>query len=423
MKTKIIIVAAAVLLIGLFVPVPKTYADGTKSYNAVAYKIVKWNRPFYKNLMFTEKEVYKFPHSLNSVEKIWAGMAIDPAVSTLTGTVEHFEDGRVLVRSLSDDAEVFEAGMTVDITDYIQEEYAEGETVAVEYVPSAYSKGPKVEKIVDVQRVKNENPGEKETTLMFEDSAVFIKSTRECEKYIIPEKVQLSYDKDAGVVNEIFGRYQFKTDPYDNLPDYEITLGASKCYYESSSGIVTDSTVKKVNEEQSFVLSEADRETINNLIKKYYESSTTIKSTSPVPDTHKSDPDDSIHYVRLSWNSSADYPQVVFIRNRAQYQSLFADMNAESYDSNTVKENFDKKYTDRFFQEHALVVVFTSESTGSNYYTGVSINSDKNEIVINRYHPEVYTCDMASWAVICEISSSDPILKQDNTKTEVIFTE
>ena len=82
-----------------------------------------------------------------------------------------------------------------------------------------------------------------------------------------------------------------------------------------------------------------------------------------------------------------------------------------------------RKYNDAFFKDHALAVIFTSESSGSNYYTGVKINSDKNEIYINRYIPEVRTADMASWAIICEVSANDPILTKDNTKTQVIKTE
>ena len=409
MKKKIIIAAVAALVIGVFIPIPKTYADGTKSYNAIAYKIVNWNRPFYKNLVYTDKDVYRFPYSLKSVDKLWNSMIIDPAVSEFKGTVVDTAGDSASVEVIEGSGEIL-PGEIVEIT---ADNLDNKDIVRVEYVPD----NGKVGKIVDVNK---ESSSEKETTLMFEDSAVFIKSTRECEKYIIPVKVQLSQDKDAVTVKEIFGRYQFKTDPYDNLPDYEITIGAHRFLYESSSGIVTDTVIKKVNEEQSIVLSKADRETINNLIQKYYESTTTIKSTSPVPDTRISDPDDSIHYVRLSWDSSADYPQVVFIRNRAQYDALIADEKANYSGNDGV---FDRKYTDKFFEDRALVVIFTSESSGSNYYTGVKMNSDKNEIYVNRYIPEVRTCDMASWAIICEVQANDPILAKDNAKTQVIFTE
>jgi hypothetical protein len=98
-------------------------------------------------------------------------------------------------------------------------------------------------------------------------------------------------------------------------------------------------------------------------------------------------------------------------------------MNADSYDSNNAKELFDKKYNDKFFKDKALVVVFTDESSGSDYYTDVKINSNANEIYITRYIPEVRTCDMASWVVIKEVSASDPILTKDNTKTAVLKTE
>ncbi|MCR5150793.1 MAG: hypothetical protein K6B52_06170 [Clostridiales bacterium] len=361
MKKTLIIAVSAVIILAFFVPVPKTYADGTKSYNAVAYKIVKWNRPYYKNLLFTQKTVYKFPHSLKSVDELWSGMELDPDVSTLTGTVEF-------------------------------------------------------------------SVGEKESGPVTEDVMVSIKSTSECEKFILQVK-------EAVVVNEIFGRYTFKTDAYDNLPDYEITIGSHRFLYESSSGIVTDTVIKKVNEEQSFMISKADRETINALIKKYAgtdrktsapetteESTAAIESNPPVRDYcyDKPDPNDSIHYVRRSWSSSADYPQVVFIKNRAQYDALISD-ERENYGGNDGV--FDKKYTDKFFEDRALVIIFTSESSGSNYYSGVQINANSNEICVNRYSPEVRTCDMASWAIVCEVSAADQILKQDNTKTTVIFTE
>ena len=111
---------------------------------------------------------------------------------------------------------------------------------------------------------------------------------------------------------------------------------------------------------------------------------------------------------------------MVFIRNRAQYDALIADEKANYSGNDGV---FDRKYTDKFFEDRALVVIFTSESSGSNYYTGVKMNSDKNEIYVNRYIPEVRTCDMASWAIICEVQANDPILAKDNAKTQVIFTE
>ena len=159
---KIIIIIIAVLLAGIIIPVPKTYADGTKSYSALAYKIVKWNRPFYKNLMFTQTEVYKFPHSLKSVDELWDGMEIDPAVSIMTGTAEITDDGRILIR-ITEDTGSFKAGDTADITDYTEFEVKDGDILRVEYLPELYSKGPMISEIVDIKRVSEAGTGKKAT--------------------------------------------------------------------------------------------------------------------------------------------------------------------------------------------------------------------------------------------------------------------
>ena len=421
MKKKIIIAAAALLLIGIFIPVPRTYDDGTKSYSAVAYKIVKWNRPFYKNLVFTQTEVYKFPNSLKSVDEIWEGMTIDPAVSTVAGTVVGVSENGSKIEVDESDG-IIREGETFEISsdDCPSAELKENDAVKVEYVPDKGSVG----KIVDVSK---EDRTEKETTLVFEDSAVYFQSTRKCQKYIIPERVQLSYENDAGTVNEIFGRYEFRTDPYDNLPDYEITIGNHVSYYESSSGIVTDSSVKKVNEEQSFVLSEADRLKINALIQKYAAASDstvpaeTEKPATTVLNTKEYEPEDTVHYIRQSWDSSADYPQAVFIRSRAQYEELFDGSESYYGDSSGEYDKLEKKYGEEFFRDHALVVVLTGEGSGSHYYTDVDIDSDSNSINITRIVPAVSTCDMAAWAVICEVPADDPILGKDSGKTEVSF--
>lgn len=362
MKKKIIISAVLVFLAVLFIPVPKTHADGTKTYTALTYRVIKRSRQSDEGYVFVSRDFSAFPHNFGR---------IPPPDGFLT---------------------------------------AVGETEA--------------------SSQNGEKTTENETeSASFEDSAVFFQSTRECEKNIISEKVQLSYGNDAGAVNEIFGRYTFRTDPYDNLPDYEITIGSHKNYYDSSSGIVTDSTVKRANEGQSFVLSDADRETINALIKKYADTGrknpvsetenetepalpeTSAKPTTTIPNTYEYNPDDSVHFVRRSWSSSSDYPQVVFLRSKAEL---------DAYNSDDLDEAA-AKYTQDYFKKHALVIVFTSESSGSNYYTGAKINSAGNEIVIDRYVPPVGTCDMASWAVIIEVPASDPILTQDPAKTKVTF--
>ena len=328
MKKKIIVSAIALLVIGLFVPIPKTYADGTKSYNAIAYKIVSWNRPFYKNLMYTERDVYKFPHSLRSVDYLWEHMAIDPAVSEVRGVVVDAAGNGASVEVLEGDGDIL-PGEIIEVP--ADENLEKSDIVQVEYVPEVKETGKKIKQIVDVRKESSEE-----------------KTVEESEN--------------------------------------------AEKHKEKTESTTSDKVIE-----------------------------TTMKSTQPVPRPVNSD--ESIHYIRLSWNSSADYPQVVFIRNRGQYKSTFGSLTYSSSADAGSEDVYDNKYTDEFFKDRALIVIFTSESSGSDYYTGVKINSDKNEIYINRYVPEVRTCDMASWAIVCEVSADDPILTKDNTRTQVIKTE
>ena len=152
MKKKIIITAAALLVAALFIPVPKTYADGTKSYNAIAYKTVKWNRPYYKGLMFTQTETYRFPHSLKSVDELWEGMAIDPAVTFVKGTVEETAQEGVTLRITEGNDDFAENETAEIITDKADIALSENETVKVEYVLSPeISKSKIIKNPVDLE--------------------------------------------------------------------------------------------------------------------------------------------------------------------------------------------------------------------------------------------------------------------------------
>lgn len=90
MKKKIII--AVIILLILFVPIPcGTYKDGgTKAYQALTYKIVKWNRFFYNDFKFQETVVYWFPHNFKDIDTLWKGMCIDPAFENIS-EYESFE--------------------------------------------------------------------------------------------------------------------------------------------------------------------------------------------------------------------------------------------------------------------------------------------------------------------------------------------
>lgn len=75
MKKKIFIIAGIVLVISsvLFVPVPKTSCDdgGTKEYQALTYKIVKWNRMYKDDLCYNSTRFYFGENKSKSINELW----------------------------------------------------------------------------------------------------------------------------------------------------------------------------------------------------------------------------------------------------------------------------------------------------------------------------------------------------------------
>ena len=75
MKKKIIIyIIIAVILLVLFVPVPKTLDDGgTKVYSALTYKYIKWNRYVdeSKTRVFQHSRIYVFGSLNKTIDELY----------------------------------------------------------------------------------------------------------------------------------------------------------------------------------------------------------------------------------------------------------------------------------------------------------------------------------------------------------------
>lgn len=74
MKKKIIIIIIVlILLIVLFTPFSiKTYKDGgTRTYTALTYKIVRWNKIINVNEIYKKTSVYWLPSSFKSIDELW----------------------------------------------------------------------------------------------------------------------------------------------------------------------------------------------------------------------------------------------------------------------------------------------------------------------------------------------------------------
>ena len=103
MKKRIIIgvLLAAILLI----PIPSgAYEDGgTRSYTALTYKIVDWNR-MTANTSYNKTRVYFFPRNFKSIDDLWI-YEEGYAESSFTATVLQITDSSVLVQPTEDSAE------------------------------------------------------------------------------------------------------------------------------------------------------------------------------------------------------------------------------------------------------------------------------------------------------------------------------
>lgn len=73
MKKKIITAAVILVLLILFVPIPKgpSKDGGTRYYDALTYKVVKWQRAV-DGEIYKKTSVYFFPDNFKSIDELWA---------------------------------------------------------------------------------------------------------------------------------------------------------------------------------------------------------------------------------------------------------------------------------------------------------------------------------------------------------------
>ena len=70
---KIVIFCILAVLLVLFVPIPKgSYDDGgTREYESLTYKIVRWNRFIGEDSIYSKTRVYFFPEKNKSIDELW----------------------------------------------------------------------------------------------------------------------------------------------------------------------------------------------------------------------------------------------------------------------------------------------------------------------------------------------------------------
>lgn len=106
MKKKVWIVAVAIFLAVLFVPIPKgQYKDGgTREYAALTYKIVDWNR-LTADGTYQATKVYWFPDNFRSIDQLWAYEEPE-VVHKFVATVLDLDSDSALVKPVTGEDEL-----------------------------------------------------------------------------------------------------------------------------------------------------------------------------------------------------------------------------------------------------------------------------------------------------------------------------
>lgn len=136
-KIWIAITVAVVTFAVLFVPKPgNIYKDGgTREYNALTYKIVKWNR-LSEEGSYSKTQVYFFPESLKSIDELWQEEAQNMPLK-LNGTILEISGDTVLVTPLEGETEL----QTADKISFSKKDLAEIEAEAGSLVEVTYTGG------------------------------------------------------------------------------------------------------------------------------------------------------------------------------------------------------------------------------------------------------------------------------------------
>jgi hypothetical protein len=133
-KTWLVIGAVAVLLAVLFVPIPTGICrdGGTRTYTALTYKIIDWNR-LTDDGIYEKTEIYFFPHNLKSVDELWKQE--EPfVINKFLATVIDRKGTVVLVEPAEGELERYSCDLISFRTDMLEEIGAEvGNVVEITY--------------------------------------------------------------------------------------------------------------------------------------------------------------------------------------------------------------------------------------------------------------------------------------------------
>ena len=107
-------------------------------------------------------------------------------------------------------------------------------------------------------------------------------------------------------------------------------------------------------------------------------------------------------YIRTdaAFDTSDAYPNTKLITSRSELDEHLAGLTW--YDTDAIQ-----KYTEEWFRTNKLLLVQLEESSGSISHAVTEMTADT--VKINRFLPEVCTCDMAYWDILIELDQAAQI--------------
>ena len=142
-------------------------------------------------------------------------------------------------------------------------------------------------------------------------------------------------------------------------------------------------------------------------------------TSAPAPDAYNF----KDHYIRIQSVINGETPQKYMFETASDFRS-FVEKNEEmvtqskQHPSEMNLEDAQKKYDDKWFENHDLIIVLLQEGSGSIRYSVTSI--DTQMIKIMQRIPELGTADMAGWAILIELNKGSKI---DINKVKVVLNE
>ena len=128
-------------------------------------------------------------------------------------------------------------------------------------------------------------------------------------------------------------------------------------------------------------------------------------------------------YGRLGYNDHWSYPHIMAVNTLAEWESLYLGCSASSVSNGGFTEGL-AALDEAFFAEQSLLILYREESSGSNRHRvdQVIVENGTVTITLTTLQPEIFTCDMAYWAILIPIDKGSANLPVEIVgKTEALI--